>query len=86
MKHIKPLALATVAFAALWMGATPEGRARDNGSPQDQQRPQEQKQPQSSDPQSFRFRTGVELINVTATVSDDSGRFVSGLHQDDFTV
>ena len=39
---------------------------------------------QSSD--GFRFRSGVELVNVTATVSDDSGRFVSGLEKDDFTV
>ncbi|HEY1911336.1 MAG TPA: VWA domain-containing protein [Vicinamibacterales bacterium] len=34
----------------------------------------------------FRFRSGVELINVTATVSDASGRFVPGLTQDDFLV
>jgi Ca-activated chloride channel family protein len=34
----------------------------------------------------FRFRSGVEVINVTATVSDASGRFVSGLTQDDFVV
>ena len=34
----------------------------------------------------FRFRSGVELINVTATVSDQTGRFVSGLTQDDFIV
>ena len=39
---------------------------------------------QSSD--GFRFRSGVELVNVTATVSDDTGRFVSGLEKDDFTV
>ncbi len=25
----------------------------------------------------FRFRSGVELINVTATVTDEDGRFVS---------
>jgi Ca-activated chloride channel family protein len=36
--------------------------------------------------ESFRFRSGVELINVTATVTDDNGRFVSGLRQEDFTV
>jgi VWFA-related protein len=35
-------------------------------------------------PQSFRFRTGVELINVTATVTDRDGRFVSGLRKEDF--
>ena len=32
----------------------------------------------SSDQESFRFRSGVELINVTATVSDGRGRFGSG--------
>jgi hypothetical protein len=34
----------------------------------------------------FSFRSGVELINVTATVTDDDGRFVSGLRKDDFIV
>jgi Ca-activated chloride channel family protein len=34
----------------------------------------------------FRFKSGVELINVTATVSDSSGRFVPGLTQSDFIV
>jgi VWFA-related protein len=34
----------------------------------------------------FRFRSGVELINVTATVLDATGRFVPGLTQDDFVV
>jgi Ca-activated chloride channel family protein len=38
------------------------------------------------DESGFRFKSGVELINVTATVSDASGRFVSGLRQDDFVV
>src|SRR3954453_4336609 len=42
--------------------------------------------PQQSDPQSFKFRTGVELINVNATVTDQTGRFVSGLSKDDFRV
>ena len=32
------------------------------------------------------FRTSVELINVTATVSDENGQFVSGLTQEDFLV
>ncbi len=41
--------------------------------------------PGEPDP-AFRFRSGVELINVTASVSDASGRFVSGLMQDDFVV
>jgi Ca-activated chloride channel family protein len=34
----------------------------------------------------FRFKSGVELINVTTTVSDGSGRFVSGLQKEDFVV
>lgn len=34
----------------------------------------------------FRFKSGVELINVTATVTDDDGRFVGGLRQEDFKV
>jgi VWFA-related protein len=41
---------------------------------------------QQSEPQSFKFRTGIELINVNATVTDQSGRFVSGLTKDDFRV
>lgn len=38
------------------------------------------------DPPLFRFRSGVELINITATVTDVRGRFVGGLDQDDFLV
>jgi Ca-activated chloride channel family protein len=34
----------------------------------------------------FRFKSGVELINVNVTVTDRSGRFVSGLRQEDFLV
>lgn len=41
---------------------------------------------QTQDGQAFRFRTGVELVNVTATVTDASGRFVSGLRKEDFRV
>jgi VWFA-related protein len=36
--------------------------------------------------QGFSFRTSVELINVTVTVTDAQGRFVSGLKADDFDV
>ena len=42
--------------------------------------------PQQTPDAEFRFKSGVELINVTATVSDDTGRFVPGLRQDDFAV
>ncbi|HET9265433.1 MAG TPA: VWA domain-containing protein [Vicinamibacterales bacterium] len=43
-------------------------------------------QQQDSSGQSFRFRTGVELINVTATVTDRNGHFVSGLRREDFRI
>jgi Ca-activated chloride channel family protein len=46
---------------------------------------QEPVRPQG-DPERPRFRTGVELINVTATVTDQSGRYVPGLGKDDFVV
>ena len=32
------------------------------------------------------FRSGVDLVNVTVTVVDRNGRFVSGLKREDFTV
>ena len=32
------------------------------------------------------FQGGVDLINVTATVTDDDGRFVQGLRQEDFAI
>ncbi|MEP7117293.1 MAG: VWA domain-containing protein [Acidobacteriota bacterium] len=34
----------------------------------------------------FRFKSGVELVNVNVTVTDRSGRFVPDLKQDDFIV
>ncbi|MGE3844447.1 MAG: VWA domain-containing protein [Vicinamibacterales bacterium] len=34
----------------------------------------------------FRFRSAVDLVNVTVTVSDRTGRFVTGMRQDDFTI
>ncbi len=34
----------------------------------------------------FSFKTAVDLITVTATVTDRSGRFVSGLRAEDFTI
>jgi Ca-activated chloride channel family protein len=49
-----------------------------------QQPPQPPARP--SEEPGFRFRSGVELVNVTATVSDASGRFVPGLKAQDFLV
>ena len=34
----------------------------------------------------FKFKTGVELISVTATVTGRDGRFLSGLRKDDFKI
>jgi VWFA-related protein len=42
--------------------------------------------PQADTPGGARFKSGVELVNVTATVSDARGRFVSGLRQEDFVL
>jgi Ca-activated chloride channel family protein len=36
--------------------------------------------------QGFSFKTSVDLINVTVTVTDGNGRFVAGLKKDDFLV
>jgi Ca-activated chloride channel homolog len=48
---------------------------------------QGQTQPSKPDEaQGFRFKSDVELVNVTATVTDFSGRFVSGLQAEDFAV
>jgi Ca-activated chloride channel family protein len=47
---------------------------------------QQQSPPPKDDAESFRFRSSVELINVTATVTDASGRFVSNLRREDFRV
>src|SRR5262245_19341666 len=50
-----------------------------------QERPQQQR-PSDNNEQTFRFKSGVELINVTATVTDANGRFVANLRQDDFLI
>ncbi len=33
-----------------------------------------------------RFRGGIDLVSVTATVTDDDGRFVADLRKEDFSV
>jgi len=43
-------------------------------------------QSSGQNPDAFRFKSGVELVNVTATVADSNGRFVPGLTRDDFIV
>jgi VWFA-related protein len=49
--------------------------------------PRDRDQSQSSQPPEggrFRFKTSAELINVSATVTDSSERFVTGLRREDF--
>jgi VWFA-related protein len=79
-----------VAVAVLIVCAHPFARqSRTNPQPQQpqqQQQQQPQQDQQSGEQPSFRFRTGIELINVTATVTDTNGRFVSGLRKEDFRV
>jgi Ca-activated chloride channel homolog len=55
---------------------SPEGQGPD--------RPRSQEEQQG--PGNFRFKSGVELINVTATVADSNGRFVPNLRLEDFSV
>ena len=59
MTRSRSLALMTAAVAVLLMHVQPTAQ----GGQQDQQ-------PATNEQQSFRFKTGVELINVTATVSN----------------
>lgn len=40
----------------------------------------------AQDAQEAQFKSGVDLVNVTATVTDDEGRFIGALRQDDFKV
>ncbi|MEN3337514.1 MAG: Ca-activated chloride channel [Acidobacteriota bacterium] len=47
---------------------------------------QQSRSPDSQSGDNFRFKSGVELVNVTATVSDANGRFVPNLRLEDFTV
>ena len=73
--------LASLALAAL-VAAASSGVLAQSQAPLPQRPPPEKEQDQGG----FRFRAGVDLINVSATVTDASGRFVPGLHQDDFIV
>jgi Ca-activated chloride channel homolog len=50
------------------------------------QQPSGTRPPADGRDESPRFRSGVDLVNVTATVSDSSGRFVSGLRSEDFAI
>jgi VWFA-related protein len=43
-------------------------------------------QPTDTPRSAARFRGGVEMVSIAATVSDENGRFVPGLQRDDFAV
>jgi VWFA-related protein len=76
---MKPLRLLTAVLVALTATSLTAQQQPQSQPPQTQQQPQQQGD-------QFRFRTGVDLINVTATVTDENGRFVSGLKKEDFRV
>ena len=75
--------ISSCAIAVLLAAGTLLSAAGQQTAPQN---PPPSQQPPPSDGQAFRFRTGVELINVNATVTDQTGRFVGGLNKDDFRV
>ena len=63
-------AVAVIAAIA-WVGIAAAIRAQDG---------------QQGGQEGFRFTSGIDLVNVTATVTDSRGRFVDELKQDDFAV
>jgi len=75
--RIHPRLLSVIALLA---AAAAAGAAAPDQEPSTASRPSQTGQ------ERFRFRSGVELINVTATVADENGRFVSGLRKEDFRV
>jgi Mg-chelatase subunit ChlD len=67
----------------------PQSRDPQQREPQQREPQQREEQPreQSAQPPEggrFRFKTAVDLINVSATVTDSSERFVTGLRKEDF--
>jgi Ca-activated chloride channel family protein len=83
IRRALPVGAATIALLVVSLHAQqPAQRPAQPPAPQPQTAPVRP----GGDEQGFRFKSGVELINVTATVSDASGRFVSGLRQEDFVV
>lgn len=69
-------AMLVAALSAVTLVAQSEQeRERERERPQDRQAPADGR---------FRFKSNVELINVSATVTDASERFVTGLRKEDF--
>ncbi|MBI4265226.1 MAG: VWA domain-containing protein [Acidobacteria bacterium] len=89
MKRAHPLVSFAVAAAVAVVTAAVTSLHPSAGSRQDLSADSGQDPAAGSEPdqqEGSRFRSGVELINVTVTVTDDKGRFVSGLLRDDFSV
>ena len=77
------------ALVAVLLGGSVLVAQQSSGPQRPRDREEERGRPAAGDEQSeegFRFRTGVELINVSATVTDGSGRFVPNLRKEDFAV
>ena len=75
--------LLTLALASWTSGAGGQTAPDPETAPQAGQRPEQAGAPDNPDAV---FRAGVQLINVSATVTDRRGRFVDGLTKDDFLV
>jgi VWFA-related protein len=92
---VRPAILGAIALAGAFVSAQQAPSQPPAQAAPAQQPPAQQSAPQQPSSQAptappdqgaFKFRTGVELINVNATVTDQSGRFVSGLAREDFRV
>ena len=75
--------LLTLALASWTSGADGQAAPNPGTAPQAGQRPAQAGGPDNPDAV---FRAGIQLINVSATVTDARGRFVDGLTKDDFRV
>jgi VWFA-related protein len=74
------IALALIATLALLV----DGVALFAQTAPQQPPPQQQPQSQAQVAEGFRFKSSIELINVSASVFDNAERFVPNLHKEDF--
>ena len=78
--------LATALALALGLGTTGGAGGAAGGPEAARQAERPAAQDRRPDDPDGVFRTGIQLINVSATVTDARGRFVDGLTKDDFLV
>ena len=82
-KHVR---IGTLAFLCLLLAGTLFGSQTPvQTTPTPPQQPPQQTLPQNQDPR-YRLAVEVELVNLTATVFDESGRYMDGLQLGDFQV